>query len=45
MGLKAAPLIPFKKNASPARGGLWAKMLHYYNFRRDDFLGRYHLLF
>ena len=25
-----------------AGGGLWAKMFHYYNFNREDFLGHYH---
>lgn len=38
----AAPLIPFKRNATPARGGLWEKCFHYFNFRRDEFLARYH---
>ena len=38
----AFPLIPFKSNASPARGGLWAKMFHYFQMHRDEFLSRYH---
>lgn len=38
-----APMIPFKKNATMAKGGLWAKMLHYFQFKRDEFLARYHL--
>jgi hypothetical protein len=37
------PLIPFKCNATPAQGGLWAKMYHYFNLHRDEFLKRYHL--
>jgi transposase len=38
----AFPLIRFRKNASPAVGGLWAKMYHYVNLNRDEFLNRYH---
>jgi transposase len=39
----AAPLIPFKKNAISAKGGtLWAKMLHYFKFKQDEFMARYH---
>jgi transposase len=38
----AAPLIPFKSNASPAKGGLWAKMFHYFQIHREEFLSRYH---
>ncbi len=37
------PLIPFKKNASPATGGLWAKMYYFFQLQRDEFLKRYHL--
>jgi transposase len=36
------PLIPFKCNASPGQGGLWAKMLHYFQLHREAFLARYH---
>jgi transposase len=39
----ATPLIPFKQNASPATGGLWAKMYHYFQLKREEFLSRYHL--
>jgi transposase len=39
----ASPMIPFKCNASPAKGGLWEKMLRYFQFHRDEFMGRYHL--
>ena len=38
----ATPLIPFRCNASPASGGLWAKMFHYFQFQRDEFMARYH---
>jgi transposase len=39
----ASPLIPFKSNANPATGALWAKMYHYFQAHRDEFLKRYHL--
>ncbi len=39
----ASPYIPFKRNASgKTRGGLWAKMFHYFNYNRDEFMARYH---
>ncbi len=39
----AAPLIPFKSNASGnSRGPLWAKMFHYFQFKREEFLSKYH---
>lgn len=41
-GLGAASYIPFKVNASPAKGGLWEKMLGFYQFKRDEFLAHYH---
>jgi len=37
------PLIPFKKNATPAQGGMWEKCYHYFNLHREEFLKRYHL--
>ena len=40
--LGATPYIPFKRNAIPAKGGLWEKMLHFFSFHRDEFLSRYH---
>ncbi len=39
---KAMPLIPFKCNATASTGGLWAKMFHYFQFQRDEFMARYH---
>lgn len=39
----AFPLLPFRCNATPAAGGLWAKMYHYFQLNRDEFLPRYHL--
>jgi transposase len=41
--LGAAPLIPFKRNASDVSGGLWAKCFHYFCLNRQEFLDRYHL--
>jgi transposase len=37
------PLIPFKCNSSPAAGGVWAKMYHYFQLHREEFDSRYHL--
>lgn len=39
----ASPLIPFKHNATAAKGGIWARMFHLYSLHREDFLSRYHL--
>jgi transposase len=36
------PYIPFKVNASDAKGGLWGKMYLYYELHRDEFLKSYH---
>ncbi|MGB9182195.1 MAG: transposase [Pyrinomonadaceae bacterium] len=39
----AIPYIPFKTNSTPTGGGsVWARLFHYYNFRRDEFLAHYH---
>jgi transposase len=38
----AAPFIMFKANATGGIGGLYAKMFHYFNYRRDEFLNHYH---
>ncbi len=43
----AMPFIPFKKGSTGAVthhkfDGLWSRMRHYYQFRREDFLGHYH---
>jgi transposase len=36
-------LIPFKKNATgTSKGELWSKAFHYFSFKRDEFLARYH---
>lgn len=39
----AKPLIPFKRTSTPASGGLWAKMYHYFHLHREEFESRYHL--
>ncbi len=38
----AVPFIPFKSRNTGAGGGLWGRMFHYFNFRRDEFLSHYH---
>jgi transposase len=40
--LGAVPYIPFKRNATDASGGLWAKCFHYFQLSREEFLKRYH---
>ena len=39
----AKPLIPFRRTASPAAGGVWQKMYHYFHLHREEFESRYHL--
>lgn len=36
------PFIPFRENATDAKGGLWEKMLLYYSLRREEFMEHYH---
>lgn len=38
----ATPFIPFKSIHTGKGGGLWAKMYHFYNYNRDEFLAHYH---
>lgn len=39
----AIPYIPFKVNSRPdGNGPLWARIFHFYNFKRDEFLRHYH---
>ncbi len=39
----AIPYIPFKTNSQPdGNGALWARIYHFYNFKRDEFLTHYH---
>lgn len=38
----ATPYIAFKSIHTGKGGGLWAKMFHYFQYRRDEFLGHYH---
>jgi transposase len=37
----ATPFIAFKSRHTGKGGGLWSKMHHYFNFRRDEFLSHY----
>jgi len=42
-GLGATPFVPFQTNSIAGEAGtVWEKMFLYYQFRRDDFLTRYH---
>lgn len=38
----AVPFIAFKSNTTGGVGGLFAKMFHYFQFQREDFLAHYH---
>ena len=38
----AVPYIMFKSIHTGRGGGLWAKMFHYFQFNRDEFLRHYH---
>jgi transposase len=41
----ATPFIMLRNNATGAKGGkdgVWAKMFHYFSFRREEFLTHYH---
>jgi transposase len=38
----ASPLIPFKCNSVASRPGIWNQMFHFFSFKRDEFLTRYH---
>ena len=38
----ATPFIAFKANATGGVGGLFAKMFHFFNYKRDEFLAHYH---
>jgi transposase len=38
----ANPLIPFKSNSAPTRPGIWNKMFHYFNLKREEFMAKYH---
>jgi transposase len=40
----AAPLIPFKSNAvATGDSSTWNRLFHYFQFKRQEFLPRYHL--
>lgn len=40
----AIPYIPFKTNSTETghKGTVWARIFHFYNFQRDEFLTHYH---
>jgi len=38
----AIPFIAFKSSATGRRGGLWAKMYHFFQFNQSEFLAHYH---
>jgi transposase len=38
----ATPYIAFKSIHTGRGGGLWQKMFHYFQYRREEFLGHYH---
>lgn len=38
----ATPFIAFKSNTTGAIGGLFGKMFHYFQFRKEEFLAHYH---
>jgi transposase len=38
----AKPYIMFKKNTTGEVGGMFKKMFHYFQFKRDEFLAHYH---
>jgi transposase len=38
----AVPYIAFKGNATGGAGGLFRRMFHYFQFKRDEFLAHYH---
>jgi transposase len=38
----ATPFISFKSNATGGVGGLFEKMYHFYQYKRDEFLAHYH---
>lgn len=40
-GLGGTPFIPFKVNSIDG-DGVWSRMFHYYQYRREEFLKRYH---
>jgi transposase len=41
-GLGGTPFIAFPTNTTGRQGGTLAKMFHFYNFNRDEFLAHYH---
>ena len=42
VALGATPFVPFKSNSQDGGEGVWSKMYHYFQFRREEFLAHYH---
>src|SRR5689334_6779929 len=38
----ATPFIAFKVNATGGSGGVWGRMYHFFQYRKDEFLAAYH---
>jgi transposase len=41
-GLGAMAFVPFKVNSVDGGEGVWSRMYHYFQFRREEFLKHYH---
>ncbi len=41
-GFGGTAFIPFKENSTGAKGGLFEKMYHYFQYRQEEFLQHYH---
>jgi len=42
-GMNGTAFVPFKTNSVAGEAGtVWERMFHFYNFKRDEFLNRYH---
>src|SRR5207249_1361968 len=41
-GLGATAYIPFKSNSTDSGNGIWSRMFHFFQYRREEFLGHYH---
>jgi transposase len=38
----ATPFIAFKSNTTANKGGVFQRMFHYYNLKREEYLSHYH---
>jgi transposase len=41
-GFGGEAFIPFKTNSTGAKGGLFQKMFHYFQFKQDEYMAHYH---